>query len=100
MTRHFRSPQMLVKRLEGKRLGRDMLLLHQLSEPRDDVGVLRCDVVLFSDVVGQVVELDFKIAFAHLLSNCFPVANTDRLLTSVAGEFAIEERTRRLRLTL
>lgn len=56
------------------------------------------DVVPFTDVFGEVVQLDFEVATGHILANRFPVADSARLLTSAAWEFAIEEWSRRLLL--
>ena len=48
------------------------------------------DVLLLTDIVGQVVELDFEFASRELLPHSFPVVDADSLLASVAVELPIQ----------
>ena len=65
-------------------------LVHHFGQSGDHLGVLGSNVILFADILSNVVKFDLKISLGHFLPNRFPITHSDRLLTSVTGKLAIE----------
>ena len=76
-----------------------MFPLHQLCQLGNHVRVLISNILLFPDIVREIVQFDFQIAARHILTNGLPITDSNRLLTAVTGELAVQEWPGVLRFT-